>query len=141
MIYNHIVESQFYVRKVIVLAVPRERCVFYVDRVWTSTRGRGGSAHVDRGESGQKRDFFVDIINGWPPNSSDLTPVDYSIWSALQQWVYREQIVNVKHLKRVIIRCWTEISQELVNGAIDQRARHIDAVIRARGRHIEHLFD
>src|SRR6218665_1457709 len=38
-------------------------------------------------------------------------------------------------------RCWTEISQELINGAIDQWARRIDAVIRARGRHIEYLFD
>ena len=45
------------------------------------------------------------------------------------------------HLKRVITRCWTELSQELINGAIDQWARRIDAVIRARGRHIEYLFD
>ena len=22
--------------------------------------------HVDRGKGGQKRDFFVDVINGWP---------------------------------------------------------------------------
>jgi len=26
--------------------------------------GEGGPANVDRGE-GQKRDFFVDVINGW----------------------------------------------------------------------------
>jgi len=33
-------------------------------------RGEGGPAHVDacgQGEGGgQKRDFFVDVINGWP---------------------------------------------------------------------------
>ena len=39
--------------------------------MWTSTRrGEGGPAHVDAcgqwGGGGQKRDFFVDIINGWP---------------------------------------------------------------------------
>ena len=31
--------------------------------------GEGGSAHVDacgQGEGDQKRDFFVDVINGWP---------------------------------------------------------------------------
>ena len=27
---------------------------------------KGGRAHVDRGEGAQKRDFFVDVINGWP---------------------------------------------------------------------------
>src|SRR6218665_54682 len=77
---------------------------------------------------------FIEPHN-WPPNSPDLNPVDYSICGALQQ-----RIVNVEHLKRVIIRCWIEISQEPINGAIDQWARRIDAVIRARGRHIEHLF-
>jgi len=30
---------------------------------------------------------FVEPEN-WPPNSSDLNPVDYSIWGALQQLVY-----------------------------------------------------
>ena len=33
--------------------------------MWTSTRGEGGPAHVGRGR-GQKRNFFVDVINGWP---------------------------------------------------------------------------
>ena len=79
--------------------------------------------------------------NNWPPNSPDLNPVDYSIWGALQQRVYREPIKNVEHLKRVFIRCWSELSQELIDGAIDQWARRIHAVIRARGGHIEFLFD
>ena len=38
--------------------------------------GEGGPAHVDacgQGEGGQKRDFFVDVINGWP-----LSSVGYS---------------------------------------------------------------
>ncbi len=29
-------------------------------------RPQGGPAHVDRGKGGQKSDFFVDVINGWP---------------------------------------------------------------------------
>ena len=33
-------------------------------------KGEGGPAHVDAcgqgGRGGQKRDFFVDVINGWP---------------------------------------------------------------------------
>jgi len=32
--------------------------------MWTSTRGRG-PVHVDRGR-GEKPDFLVDAINGWP---------------------------------------------------------------------------
>src|SRR6218665_1575930 len=36
-------------------------------------KGGGGAAHVDacgQGEGGQKRDFFVDVINGWPHTRS-----------------------------------------------------------------------
>ena len=43
-----------------ILAISRERCVFHVDRMWTSTRG-GGPAHVDacgQGRGGQKPDFL-----------------------------------------------------------------------------------
>src|SRR6218665_103306 len=35
----------------------------------------------------------------WPPNSPDLNPVDCSIWSVLQEKVYRSAfIVNVSEL-------------------------------------------
>ena len=72
----------------------------------------------------------------WLLNSSDLNPVDYSIWGCSQQLVYGEPIRDVDHLKRVIIRCWDEISLELVDTAVDQQSQHVAAVIRVRGGHI-----
>jgi len=33
----------------------------------------------------------------WPPNSPDLTPVDYEVWGVLQQRVYRSCIRDVDH--------------------------------------------
>jgi len=33
----------------------------------------------------------------WPPNSPDLNPVDYTIWSILQERVYRCQIRDIDH--------------------------------------------
>jgi len=35
----------------------------------------------------------------WPSNSPDLNPVDYHIWSVLEQRVYRTRIRDVNHLK------------------------------------------
>ena len=46
---------------------------------------------------------------GVPPNSPDLNPVDYSIWIALQQLVYR-CIRDVEHLKEVVQTCWEQIT-------------------------------
>jgi len=74
----------------------------------------------------------------WPPNSPDLNPVDYSIWGALQQLVYQQTIPDLDNLKDVLRSCWEQISQDLINKAIDQWLSRISLVIRAKGGHIEH---
>ena len=56
----------------------------------------------------------------WPPNSPDLNPVDYAAWGALQQMVYRRKISYIDQLKRVLIDCCTQLSQDTLNRAIDQ---------------------
>jgi len=56
--------STVYAWKVIVLAVSRELCVFYVDDKWMSTRGRGSVSYRRMWIGGQKADFFLHIING-----------------------------------------------------------------------------
>jgi len=43
----------------------------------------------------------------WSPNLPDLSPVDYSMWSVLQERVYRTKISDVDELKRRIKK-WVE---------------------------------
>jgi len=38
----------------------------------------------------------------WPPNSPDLNLVDYSVWSVLQERVYRTKISDVDEMIRRI---------------------------------------
>ena len=47
----------------------------------------------------------------WPPNSPDLNPVDYAVWGALQQMVYRDRVNSLQDLIEKITRCWDELSQ------------------------------
>jgi len=47
---------------------------------------------------------FIEPEN-WPP-SPDLNPVDYSMWDALQQLVYRQQVRDIEHLKDVMVTSW-----------------------------------
>ena len=35
----------------------------------------------------------------WPPNSPDLNPLDYGIWSGLEDKVWQEKIQSIEHLK------------------------------------------
>lgn len=83
---------------------------------------------------------FIEPAN-WPPNSPDLNPVDYSVWGALQQLVYRQRIRDMNHLKAELVRCWEQINQDLIDRAIDQWLKRISMVIRCKGGHIEHSLD
>ena len=43
--------------------------MYFMSTVCGRPQGGAGPAHVDacgQGEGSQKRDFFVDVINGWP---------------------------------------------------------------------------
>jgi len=76
----------------------------------------------------------------WPPNSPDLNPVDYSVWGALQQMVYRYSVTSLNDLKEKIRHCWGEPNQGLIDRAIDQWRPRLRAVIKVKGGHIEQMF-
>jgi len=55
----------------------------------------------------------------WPPNSPDINPVDYAIWDALQQQVYRQrEFKTVEELKRTIVTEWQKLSQRFIDNSI-----------------------
>jgi len=62
--------------------------------------------------------------------------VDYSIWGALQQPVYRQKSKDIDHPKQVMNSCCDMISQERINAAVDQWSKRL--VIRSHGGHNEH---
>ena len=76
----------------------------------------------------------------WPPNSPDLNPVDYSIWSVLQEKVYHSRLANVDELKTRLIEEWARFDQSIVDAAIDQWRCRLSACVLVRGAHFEHQF-
>jgi len=44
-----------------------------------------------------------------------------SVW--LQQIVYRHKISDTEQLRRVLVDCWTRLSQHTLNQAIDQQPK------------------
>src|SRR6218665_98812 len=66
----------------------------------------------------------------WPPNSPDLNPVDYAVWGALQQMVYRRRsFTTVDQLKETIKSpqsgpsCHSvSLTAQLINGVVDFNA-------------------
>ena len=76
--------------------------------------------------------------NMWPPNSPDLNPVDYCVWSALERNVYRgRRFENTMELKEAILQEWEALSQAIINNAIDGFRYRVRLVIAENGQHIE----
>ena len=78
-------------------------------------------------------DFILPTL--WPPNSPDLNPIDYKIWSVLQERVYRGRITDVEHLKQRIREEWDKLDHTIVVKAIQQWRKRLLECVRADGGH------
>ena len=48
---------------------------------------------------------------------------------------------EVDQLKRVLIDCWAQLSQDILNWAIDQLPKRLMMAIKAKGAHVEFRLD
>jgi len=77
----------------------------------------------------------------WPPNSPDLNPVDYAVWGALQETVYRRRrFTLVEQLKNALITEWGKLSQRFIDRAIYEWRRRLERVVQEQGGHTEHCL-
>ena len=99
----------------------------------------GAPAHRSRHTIAYLHSHVPEFIKpeNWPPNSPDLNPVDFSVWGASQEKVYRQEIRDIHHLKQVLLDCWDQLSQNTINRAIDQLPKKLAMVIGAQGGHVE----
>ena len=73
----------------------------------------------------------------WPPNSPDLNCVDYSIWGALQQKVYKNRrIRDIGNLKAVLTDEWNRFPQDFIKNAVRQWRPRLQTCYDANGGHI-----
>uniref|UniRef100_A0A914CWG6 Transposase n=1 Tax=Acrobeloides nanus TaxID=290746 RepID=A0A914CWG6_9BILA len=69
----------------------------------------------------------------WPPNSPDLNPLYYSVWSILEEKACQKPHPNVESLKKA----WKEIALETLVKIVDNFPKRLKACIDARGGHFE----
>ena len=67
----------------------------------------------------------------------DLNPLDYSIWSLLEADVNVEEHNLVESLKNAISEAFERLSMEVINQAVDNWMKRLDAVIKAKGGYFE----
>jgi len=76
----------------------------------------------------------------WPPNSPDLNPVDYKIWSVVQQRVYQSRMHNTDELKQRLVHVWLAMDQTIIDSAIYEWRGRLRACVRAKGGHCEQML-
>lgn len=76
----------------------------------------------------------------WPPNSPDLNPLDFSIWSILEQKISGIRYASVDALKRALDRAWATITVAECATIVHTFPRRLRACIAANGGNFEHLL-
>lgn len=86
--------------------------------------------------------FTPDFIskNEWPARSPDLNPMDYSIWSILEDRVCTVPHLTVENLKETLLDAWNNLDQEMIKRIVDDFPRRINACIQVNGKHFEWII-
>jgi len=62
--------------------------------------------------------FILPLL--WPPSSPDLYLVDFSMWSILQEKVYKTRITDVDDLKYRIRTEWAKLDHAVIAAVVRQ---------------------
>jgi len=65
---------------------------------------------------------------------------DYSVWSILQEKVYKTWITDLDDLKHRIRTEWAKLDHAVIAAAVHQWRRHLSACVKADVGHFEHCF-
>ena len=75
----------------------------------------------------------------WPPQSPDLNPLDFSIWSVSQERVQGTSHPSMESLKAHIAEAWYTLDEAFIDEACRSFQSRVEAVIGANGSHIYHV--
>jgi len=69
-----------------------------------------------------------------------FNPVDYKVWSVMQEKVYKKRIKDIDELRARILTAWDEMDQRIIDKAVRQWRTRLRACIKAKGRHFGHTL-
>ena len=133
------VNDAYYREKLLASMIPEiDRLTGYQPYVFMQDGARSHIANETVRFLNQHRYLTLLQSNMWPPNSPDLNPVDYCVWSAMERNVYREgRFENTIKSKEAILQEWEALPQAVINNAIDGLRSRVRLVIAENEQHIE----
>ena len=99
------VNSAYYREKLLESMIPEmDRLTGYQQYVFLQDGARSHTENETVRFLNQQRYLTLLQPNMWPPNSPDLNPIDYCVWSALERNVCRGRFENTIELKETILQ-------------------------------------
>ena len=111
---------------------------FFGDDNWTFQQD-GATSHTAKSSQEWCKRNCPNFISKdeWPPCSPDLNPLDYSIWSILENAVNASSQTSISNLKKTLLKQWDNLSLEKIRAAIKSFPKRLSKVIGENGGHIE----
>ena len=82
------------------------------------------------------------VKDEWPPNSRDLSPLDYHVWGAMLQAFHKlhPKSKTIRELKSALQQIWDDLPQTTINKAINDFSKRLNTCDSAGGGHFEHTI-
>lgn len=110
----------------------------FQNQPWTFQQD-SAPAHKAKSTQTWLKNNLPDFISteDWPSGSPDLNPLDYRLWSVLEDMVCHKRYTNIESLKKALTRAVANFPMEEVRAAIDNWPVRLKACIKAKGGHFE----
>ncbi|CAK9829643.1 Transposable element Tcb1 transposase [Anthophora retusa] len=73
----------------------------------------------------------------WPPNSPDLNPLDFYVWSVIERVTNKSRHPNLASLRAAIEAAFADMDRDSLKRACERFRPRLEAVIQAGGGYIE----
>ena len=71
----------------------------------------------------------------WPPQSPDLSPLDFFLWGYITNIVYAEKINNIQHLQERITSAIETVTRDMIQKTWQKIEFHLDISRATNGAH------
>jgi inhibitor of nuclear factor kappa-B kinase subunit alpha len=79
---------------------------------------------------------FISYLE-WPAFSADLNPLDYKIWSKLEEMACSRPHTSVEALKQSLVKVWESFPIDVVRAATSEWRPRLRACVKAISKHFE----
>ncbi len=132
------INAEYYQDEILESTLKPNISTLYPDGQWIFQQD-SAPAHKAKSTQQWLAENCPDFISSkeWPPSSSDLNPLDFSIWGTLEAIVNAKQHRSLESLERTLVREWNRLPMETVRAAISSWRKRLTLVVKHKGGRFE----